>query len=70
MNQNSDCVAGWLHNYEIVKEFSSGVLERCNKCKTQKFFYTNTPNHIYLSYHLRMFLQPNNPRYNKEYGKI
>lgn len=65
---NSECVAGWMHDYEIIKEYKSGVLERCEKCKDQQFFNHSINNAIYLSYHLRMFLQPNNPRYQKEYG--
>ena len=66
MKQNSNCIAGRLHDYQIVKEFSSGVLERCDKCKTQKFFKTTTPNYIYLSWHMKMFLQLKDKRFYKE----
>lgn len=64
---NSDCICGLLHNYEIIKEYPTGVLERCDRCFDEQFFPHNINNETYLSYHLRMFLQPNNPRYKYEY---
>lgn len=65
--QNSKCKDGWLHRYRQIKEFPSGVLEICEICHDRQFFHHKTPNHVYLSYHLRQTLQLNNPRFNKEY---
>lgn len=69
MWQKSKCKKqGWLHDFLTVKEYSQGVLERCDKCKMTKFFSHTVPNHVYLSYHLRSALQPSLARFNKEYG--
>lgn len=69
MWQKSKCIQGWLHDFRIVKTYPTGVLERCLKCGKQKFFHNETPNHIYLSYHLRSALGPDHKRYYKEYNK-
>lgn len=69
MWQKSSCLQGWLHDFLIVKEYSQGVVERCNKCKMTKFFPYSVPNHVYLSFHLRSVLQPSLLRYHKEYAR-
>lgn len=58
-----------LHDYRIINQLSTGLLERCTRCGDTKHFPHNTPNHIYLSYHIRSSLQRNEPRFNIEYGK-
>ncbi len=65
--QNSNCLNGYLHDYRQVKPFPKGVLERCSRCKDQQFFPYNVANHVYLSYHLRQALQPNDPLFKREY---
>jgi len=67
--QNSVCSLGQLHNFLQVKETKYGVLERCKKCGKQIHFKNNTPNHIYLSYHIRSALQINHQMYKKEYER-
>lgn len=70
MENNSECVSGFLHDYRIVKVFpEKGILEVCLKCRDKKYFRNDTPNHVYLSFHHRSALQKNHPRYNKEYGQ-
>lgn len=64
---NSECKGGFLHDYQIVKTYEHGVIERCTRCKQQQYFRNNVPNHIYLSYHLRSMIQPKDPRFNHEY---
>jgi len=59
MNQ-SECVAGFYHDYKLVKILPHGVIERCAKCKNQLFFKNDTPNILYLSHHLRQTLQKDN----------
>jgi hypothetical protein len=67
---NSDCaVPGFLHDYRIVRTYPNGVLEVCRRCKRAQYFKNDTPNHVYLSYHLRAILQPYQPRYKKEYAR-
>lgn len=65
--QNSECQNGYLHDFRIVRQLKGGLLERCQKCKLQKFFPSNVPNHIYLSFHLRQALQPYDQRFKREY---
>lgn len=67
MWNNSKCVCGRLHDYRISKIYPEGVIETCRKCNDRKWFSGRIQNHIYLSYHLRSALQPNNPRYRIEY---
>lgn len=65
--QNSLCLEGlYLHEYEMIETLPNGMLEICRKCKDKRFFKDN--NKEYLSYHLRSLLQPNHPRFSKEYG--
>lgn len=66
-SKNSECCLGFLHDYMIVESFSHGVVERCTKCLDTRFFKNDIPNYIYLGYHIKSVLQPNNKRYVKEY---
>ncbi len=66
---NSECTAGFLHDYRIVSTHASGTVERCRKCLDTKYFKNDIPNHLYLSYHLRSALQRDHRRFNKEYAK-
>lgn len=56
--QNSVCKGGWLHRYIIKRSYKNAVEEICAICKDRKIFSQDTPNRIYLSYHLRESLQP------------
>lgn len=65
---NSLCMEGtFLHNYEIVKTYDHGVIEKCSKCKDRKYFSNNGSNKRYLSYHVRQSLQPYQHFFYKEY---
>ena len=66
---NSECCNGFMHDYEIKEYYPIGLLEVCSKCKDKQFFKNNIPNHIYLSYHLRVMLNKTNPRFYKEYER-
>ena len=65
----NECYNGYLHNYQLVKEYPTGLLERCEKCKDTQFFHQKIPNHIYLAFHQRQGLQKYDSRFQKEYGK-
>lgn len=67
-SQNSECKRNMLHDFKIISSDSVGILERCQRCGLKKRFPNDTPNHIYLSYHIRQALQANDPRFNIEYG--
>jgi len=68
--QNSECIGNWLHDYRIVKEWSNGIEERCARCADCKFFPYNVPNDVYLSYHIRLALQPSDPYFAHEYPEV
>lgn len=55
--------AGLLHNYRMLYQTQDGVVEKCVNamCGDKQFYPHNTPNHVYLSSHLRMALQQNDP---------
>ncbi len=68
--RNSKCKKrNWYHNYQISVVYPYGVMEVCEKCRDKQFFKNNTPNRIYLSYHLRQGLQPYNRQFKHEYNK-
>ena len=69
--QNSYCKKkGWLHKFNVVRQSDKGVLERCERCGENKNFPVNTPNHIYLSYHIRNILRADDPLFAREYPQI
>lgn len=68
--QNSVCRPGWLHKFRQLGIVKGGSLERCERCGKQMYFPSNTPNHIYLSYHIREVLRANDPMFKKEYLNI
>lgn len=67
--KNSQCIAGWMHRYQILDTWDEGVVEICPICRTRRFFHKDTNNFTYLSYHLRSALQNNHPKFAHEYGK-
>lgn len=68
--QHSECCDGlWLHDYQITRIFPNGVEEVCTRCRDIKFFRNDVPNSEYLSYHLKMALQKDNPRFAYEYQR-
>ena len=66
---NSECKRNMLHDFKIIGSDSGGLLERCGRCGVKKSFPTNTPNHVYISYHTRQALQESDPRFKIEYGR-
>lgn len=70
MWQKSKCKNGlWLHDWLILRQLPTGLEEYCYKCLKTRFFPNNCPNEEYLSYHIRMALQPNLIEYYVEYKK-
>lgn len=65
--QNSHCLGGFLHDFRQVKTYKGGVIERCTRCGDQMHFPMNTPNDVYLSFHIRSALQTSDPLYYHEY---
>lgn len=58
---NSKCHKGYLHRFEVAREYETGVLETCKICHIKKFFKINdegrVDNNKFMSYHLRQVLQ-------------
>jgi hypothetical protein len=67
--QNSECRNNYLHDFRQVQRTTQGYLERCTRCGKQMHFPYDTPNAVYLSYHIRSALQANDPLYAREYKK-
>lgn len=62
---------GWLHKYNIIKEYSDASMEMCERCKDIQVFKTKNGrvhNINYLAYHLRSALPRHHKLYNREYG--
>jgi hypothetical protein len=66
--KNSQCKGGLYHDYQIVDNAIDGVIEMCTNCRERKYFNNKIPNWIYLSYHLKSFLQPTDPKYKRHYA--
>jgi hypothetical protein len=66
---NSQCVNGFLHDFQIKMYYPDGLLEVCEKCHHKQLFRNDIPNQKYLLAHQRMALQKWMPRYQKEYAK-
>lgn len=65
---NSLCGDGiYLHDYQIVKTYDHGVIERCSKCKDRKYFSNKGSSRRYLSYHIKSALQPHQHYFNRSY---
>jgi hypothetical protein len=50
--RNSYCKDMRMHNYQITKVLSHGVIEVCTQCKDRQYFNNSVPNAVYLSYHI------------------
>jgi hypothetical protein len=73
--QNSLCNGGlkgnyWLHEWEQISQDSRGVKEVCKKCKLVKFWKFNTPNYIFLSFHLKSALTRSDPLFAREWPNM
>jgi len=69
--QNSQCLGSYLHRFNIVEEYTDGVLEVCEICKTKKFFKIldgKVDNQYYMSYHIRQALPPFHELYEHEFN--
>ncbi len=67
MRNNSVCGNGYYHDFRIALTISGRTVEICTRCRTMVAFRTDTPNHVYLSYHLRQALQPYQAQFSREY---
>lgn len=66
----SECLHGWLHRYNITREWNDGVEELCEICKDIRYYKTidgAIDNIEYLSYHERDILTPQSPYFYHEY---
>jgi hypothetical protein len=68
--QNSVCRRGILHRWVQIRPTNRGTLERCERCGTKMHFPNDTPNHIFLSYHIRSVLRADDPLFKREYPHI
>lgn len=68
--QKSHCKNGYLHDFVQVDQTATGYVERCTRCGIQMHFPLDTPNAVYLSYHLRSALQPNDVLFLREYPNV
>ena len=64
--QNSYCLSGYLHDFQIVDIIPQGSIEICLRCHKKMFFKDN--NRIYLSHHLRLAIQPSHNLFAHEYN--
>lgn len=70
---NSKCKGPWLHRFTMRRQWPDCVEETCDICKLQLFTKVRggrINNYEYLSYRLRMSLQPFHPRFKKEYPSL
>lgn len=68
MEKNSECeIPGFLHDYQITKTYPDGVVEVCTRCKDRHFFRNTVPNHVYLSFHMKLLIQKDDKRFTREY---
>ena len=65
--QKSECKRNMLHDFRVIPFDKGGLLERCTRCGKKMHFPETTPNHVYLSFHIRQALPANDPRYKIEY---
>lgn len=69
---NSKCKGGYFHKYEIVRQFDEAIIERCERCHTQKVFKfteSNATNLYYITHHIRLVLPKEHPLYSREYAR-
>ena len=70
---NSKCLRGFLHKFEIVENYGTHVRERCERCRKDMIFSTASGRNTslrYLSYHIRNALTPSSPMFKREYPNI
>ena len=63
--QNSYCLPGYLHDFQIVDFQSAGTNEICQRCHKKQFFKDH--NRTYLASHIRLALQPSHKLFFNEY---
>lgn len=59
----------WLHDWLVLREFPEGLEEYCCRCGKVRLFTHKESSDIFLSYHLRMSLNPRMIEYYIEYPK-
>jgi len=68
--RESKCLNSYLHRFEIIGEYESGVLEVCQICKKAVFFKLidgKVNNLAYMDWHIRNALPQNHPLYYHEF---
>jgi hypothetical protein len=68
--RKSKCIAGYIHKFDIQREFENGCEEKCDRCNIIIFFPIHNgqiDNENYLDYHMRSALPPYHPLFFHEY---
>lgn len=68
--EESKCLNGWLHRFNLSEQGEFGVFEVCDRCRQRVFFRVSNGrinNENYLKYHARQALPPNHPLFYREY---
>ena len=64
--QNSYCLPGYLHDFQIIDIHPTGSNEICTRCHKKQFFKEH--NRTYLASHIRLALQPSHNLFLHEYA--
>lgn len=68
--QNSHCSNGYLHRYNLLRQWDNCVEEVCNICGDQQFFKIvdgRIDNLEYITYHMRQVLPQQHNLFSHEY---
>lgn len=68
----SDCGNGWLHRFKLQQQWPDCVQEVCEICGQEEFFQVFDGRIDTLNYgdlHMRQWLMPQHPLYQREYPK-
>ncbi len=65
--RKSVCKGNFLHKFNTIDQRIDGIVERCERCGTTKFFPNNAPDLYYLQFNIRRVLRANDPLFNREY---
>lgn len=71
MQRVAKCVGSWLHRFRIERdtpEWVEEICEICGKRVIHSVWEGRIDNKRYAEYNARLFLQPNHPQYEREYG--
>lgn len=68
--RKSECMGGYLHKFNIYREFDTGVEEVCERCGMDVYFPVvngQVDNENYIDYHLKEVLPMNHPLFFHEF---